>query len=1093
RTTVYSRAPQSTLAHHSLLSRTTVYSRAPQSTLAHHSLLSSTYAGNLHCALSQAAPTETAQLGKSDVIQGDIFFFLFSFDSQFCCTLFSRRGISSASTATHDNYPVVDATVIVNFKTRLLGAVDATATTDDSASQKLVMEIVILQCDETESGLSSSLTCTASAQYFVFLRDFTGGSQLLKPEIWTRSTTALSDLVTPVLLLLLPHSRANKFMFWNRFFEKTEKFSRKRRGLGRLSVLSRITSLPATTSLPSQPCLPQLASHHSPACHNQPPITALPATTSLPSQPCLPQPASHHSPACHNQQQQQRFRGLILQMLAAVIGAAAQLYNASAHSCARSCMMQRSCTMRSAHSCVRSSLLQHSRTTLYSCAGSAHSCARSCMLQRSSSITSAAARSYGRRLQQLELICLEQRRLLGQLIDTYQCLYSLNDVTLEGLFDGDNNFVSAHGDVISHVNISSARITDGGLYRCEARNRAGDEIHEARLNVYGPPTVRHIGPLTAVAGANFSVRCPVGGHPIARITWSKDGDELPVSRRQMVSSDGQLTVLQVTAPADSGLYTCTAADRKGHSDSTTFRLTVAVPPRLAPVMMSRGTRAGMPAQATCLVQEGDPPISIVWLKDGRLLRTASSPAAIQQRSLDSRACIWYLLDSDVAGFSITEGAFVSDAKSVTEFEDLLTADAVELPGLHITLLNQMMSLLVIEAAAAEHSGNYTCAASNAARVTYSSALLSVAVPPQWVLEPGDVHVRVGDDVRVPCGARGVPLPSVTWRRLSDNGKYVPVKTIDFSWTRNSASEMPTVRSLSSGFGFPSDSGILVSDSGDTEVTKGARMDQLGKKERNVHQGMTDQPDNSALSQLDNHLAELHFYKNDRLEKDVGAGASLDARAGGRAQGAGSNNNNSNAGVGVLERARNESLLMIHSATRATAGRYICEAVNGVGADLSKLVTVYVNEPPWFPAQQQEVEGVMGDTITLTCRARGDPKPTLTWLPHYISSDPRYQTERMFNASASEQRIKLVLRDASASDSAVLRCEASNIHGKRTAEFVLRVLDVPPPPRGVRVVEKDSRSVSLKWEPVVFPNSSLFTSSTSNTTFIITYTANDGDD
>lgn len=42
-----------------------------------------------------------------------------------------------------------------------------------------------------------------------------------------------------------------------------------------------------------------------------------------------------------------------------------------------------------------------------------------------------------------------------------------------------------------------------------------------------------------------------------------------------------------------------------------------VPPRLAPIVFSKGTRAGLRAQATCLVQEGDTPITLAWSKDGR--------------------------------------------------------------------------------------------------------------------------------------------------------------------------------------------------------------------------------------------------------------------------------------------------------------------------------------------------------------------------------------------------------------------------------------------------------------------------------------------
>lgn len=41
------------------------------------------------------------------------------------------------------------------------------------------------------------------------------------------------------------------------------------------------------------------------------------------------------------------------------------------------------------------------------------------------------------------------------------------------------------GDVMSHVNISSTRVQDGGLYMCKATNSLGSVSHAARLNIYG--------------------------------------------------------------------------------------------------------------------------------------------------------------------------------------------------------------------------------------------------------------------------------------------------------------------------------------------------------------------------------------------------------------------------------------------------------------------------------------------------------------------------------------------------------------------------------------------------------------------------------
>jgi hypothetical protein len=42
-------------------------------------------------------------------------------------------------------------------------------------------------------------------------------------------------------------------------------------------------------------------------------------------------------------------------------------------------------------------------------------------------------------------------------------------------------YVTVHGDVISHLNISQAKVEDGGLYGCEATNRLDEAINQLRI------------------------------------------------------------------------------------------------------------------------------------------------------------------------------------------------------------------------------------------------------------------------------------------------------------------------------------------------------------------------------------------------------------------------------------------------------------------------------------------------------------------------------------------------------------------------------------------------------------------------------------
>lgn len=82
-------------------------------------------------------------------------------------------------------------------------------------------------------------------------------------------------------------------------------------------------------------------------------------------------------------------------------------------------------------------------------------------------------------------------------------------------------YVTVHGDVISHVNVSAVRVEDGGEYRCSAENRVAKVHHGARLNIYGSPHVRAMGNYAAVAGETTVIKCPVAGFPITVITWEK--------------------------------------------------------------------------------------------------------------------------------------------------------------------------------------------------------------------------------------------------------------------------------------------------------------------------------------------------------------------------------------------------------------------------------------------------------------------------------------------------------------------------------------------------------------------------------------------
>ncbi|KAE8736743.1 hypothetical protein FOCC_FOCC017802, partial [Frankliniella occidentalis] len=120
---------------------------------------------------------------------------------------------------------------------------------------------------------------------------------------------------------------------------------------------------------------------------------------------------------------------------------------------------------------------------------------------------------------------------------------------------------------------------------------------------------------------------------------------------------------------------------------------------------------GMRTQVMCTASQGDPPVTLSWVKD-----SAALDAGPQQHTVQIK---------DFAAYS---------------------------------------SVLTIHSVTANHSGNYTCVVTNHAGRAEYTAGLSVTVPPRWVVEPAEQSVVLGKAVTLPCQADGFPKPTITWKQ-----------------------------------------------------------------------------------------------------------------------------------------------------------------------------------------------------------------------------------------------------------------------------------------------------------------------------------------
>ncbi|XP_044017269.1 Down syndrome cell adhesion molecule-like protein Dscam2 [Aphidius gifuensis] len=281
----------------------------------------------------------------------------------------------------------------------------------------------------------------------------------------------------------------------------------------------------------------------------------------------------------------------------------------------------------------------------------------------------------------------------------------LNEITQSHRY-AIGQYVDQSGDVISHLNITSVGTEDGGLYACVARNTLAAIEHKSRLNIYGPPYIRSIGPIRAIAGDDTTIACPYSGYPITSVEWSRSGIQLPLDMRHRIDTEGYVTITSID-PNDAGSYTCTVRASTGETASRDIKLTVSSPPVMSPFGFPPSLQEGSRAQVTCSVTSGDLPIYFSWLKDGEPL-----PSSLR---IEERAA-------------------------------------------------EFFSLLVFKELSSRHSGKYTCVATNSAAKVNHTAELLVKVAPQWTFEPQDVASLLGNPLNIHCEAKGFPPPRITWLR-----------------------------------------------------------------------------------------------------------------------------------------------------------------------------------------------------------------------------------------------------------------------------------------------------------------------------------------
>lgn len=171
-----------------------------------------------------------------------------------------------------------------------------------------------------------------------------------------------------------------------------------------------------------------------------------------------------------------------------------------------------------------------------------------------------------------------------------------------------------------------------------------------------------------------------------------------------------------------------------------------------------------------------------------------------------------------------------------------------------------------------------------------------------------------------------------------------------------------------------------------------------------------------------------------------------------------------SGGGGIEGFSNGTL-KIHNLTREHEGFFLCQAHNGIGAGLSKLIRLTVNVGPHIIVRMKQVSVRRGERAILRCEADGDKPLDITWRfknGQIIGKnyDSRYEVKR--NEMSKGATSELTILQTVLSDRGEYSCVATNQFGHDHSVIHLQVQEPPSAPQNLNVKEFDSRSVTLIW-------------------------------
>lgn len=464
-----------------------------------------------------------------------------------------------------------------------------------------------------------------------------------------------------------------------------------------------------------------------------------------------------------------------------------------------------------------------------------------------------------------------------------------------------------------------------------------------------------------------------------------------------------LLISRANYDKDNGKFECWLKEGGSGVDiySVSYAVTVLIPPgepRITPA--NPIAREGEPTPLTCSSEGGSPDPQIHWYKDGILLSSQLQKGGSKERPTSSVLTVTPRLEDDDAAYRcvVWNRAMRDDAKLessvslrvhyspritvgpynpvnvMADSDAHLVCSVVATPPVRTVRWLKNGHLLsntpnhTIVSVTPEDSGIYTCVADNGiGEPTQANLELSVLYGPRVKLISHQ-EISAGETLVVKCTVASKPPPNlIQWVKEGDTYFRQSGDTLRLEGVTVDDGGKYTCQASAS---FrPSGSNIQMESSGNASVAVRVRHKPGQAEIRPVQPvAIAGRPFTLSCSSkpLGWPLPEFRWWKESQQKAELG-------------------------------RRSNFSFLSVHMSQE---GRYFCQPHNSLGQGTSASVYLTVHEPATvvIPLNPQVIKKDKEKDFSITCRARGKPKPRVRWLQNgqEISED-----SGLFHMSTSE--------------------------------------------------------------------------------------------